>query len=347
MALSTIVTVNGSLGISKGELDMEQINKTAFLSYSWDSTPHQQWVVRLANKLRIEGGIDAKVDVFETQTNTVNLNAMMIQNMRDNDFVLFVLTEQYAEKADALEGGVGFETMLSLPILRNNPNKLIFLLRHQGNFQKAFPFHLDGYYAIDFSKDNQFEEKFEELLHRIEGVPLYKMEPVGKPRKLQPRDLDNVKSEGVDFSDFDIPNLKRITDRDIEKFMKDSFKQIIGLFNILFTKIQSLNPNFEFDQEEVDNHKTVFKLYVEGQNVNTIKIWYGGSFGRNNINLSYGRHTNIMADNSTNEMITYEINEKKQLKLKMTLNIFGNKDVSSPDDIVKEIWKNSIAHSVK
>lgn len=325
---------------------MKQINKTAFISYSWDSTSHQEWVVRLANKLRKDEGVDAKVDVFETQTSTVNLNQMMISNMRDNDFVIFVLTEKYAEKADALEGGVGFETMLSLPVLRKNPNKLIFLMRHQGNFEKAFPFHLDGYYAIDFSNDNQFEEKFEELLYRIDGVPLYKMEPVGVPRVRQSRDLGKLESSDLNFFDIEIPSLKRITDRDIEKFMKDSFQQMVRLLNSLFSKVQSANPNFEFDQDDIDNYKKVFKIYVDGENVNTIKIWFGGMLGRNSINLSYGRYIN-MSDNSTNEMLTYEIDDRKKLKLKMTMSMFGNKNVSTPEEIVKEIWKNNIAHSIK
>jgi len=322
---------------------MDETNPTAFISYSWDSTPHQEWVVRLANKLRREG-IAAKVDVFETQTSTVNLNAMMIKNMRDNDFVIFVLTEKYAEKADSLEGGVGFETMLSLPILRKNPNKLIFLLRHQGSFEKAFPFHLDGYYAIDFSDDRQFEPKFLELLHRIQGVPLYKMEPIGKPRVLQPKDLD--KSADFDFSDLDLPSLKRVTERDIEKFMRNSFKHLILGFHSLFTQIQTTNPNFDFDKDDVDNHKTIFKLYLDGHYVTGIKIWYGGFFGGNSINLSYGRQLTT-SDNSVNEMITHDIGDEKKLKLKMTMNIFGNNKTGSAEEIVKEIWKNNLAHSIR
>ncbi|MFC4802596.1 toll/interleukin-1 receptor domain-containing protein [Neobacillus sp. GCM10023253] len=323
---------------------MEQKNKTAFISYSWDSTPHQEWVVRLANKLRVEGGIEANVDVFETTTRTVNLNTMMIKNMRDNDFAILVLTENFAKKANELEGGVGFETMLSLPILRKNPDKLIFILRHQGDFEKVFPFHLEGYYAIDFSNDNKFEEKYNELLHRIEGVPLYRMEPVGKPRVLQPKDLNKTMSIDVDFSDLNLTSSKNITDRDIDKFMKDSFKQITQIFNLLFSQVKNANPGFDFDQEEIEKFKTIFSLYVNGQNVNNIKIWYGGSFGWNTINLSYGRH--LMSDNSMNEMITYDVTDKNELKLKMTMNIFGDKAASTPEEIVKEIWKNNISHSI-
>lgn len=54
-----------------------------------------------------------------------------------------------------------------------------------------------------------------------------------------------------------------------------------------------------------------------------------------------------MSDNSTNEIITHYIDDKKQLKLKMQMTIFGNRNASTPEEIVKEIWKNNIAHYIK
>ena len=65
----------------------------------------------LANALR-KNGVEANIDRFLTQTSTVNLNTMMITNMKKNDFVIVVLTETFAEKADDFKGGVGFETIL-------------------------------------------------------------------------------------------------------------------------------------------------------------------------------------------------------------------------------------------
>jgi hypothetical protein len=37
---------------------------TAFISYSHDGEEHQQWVIRLATHLRLNG-VDAKLDVWE------------------------------------------------------------------------------------------------------------------------------------------------------------------------------------------------------------------------------------------------------------------------------------------
>lgn len=232
-------------------------NKNVFISYSWDSDEHQEWVLYLANQLR-KKGIIADTDVFETQLKSVNLNKMMVDKVRDSDFIIIVLTENYARKADSFQGGVGFESQLTLPLLMENTNKLIPIMRHQGDFNKVFPFHLKGQYAIDFSNDLNFDEKFDELIYRIYGKPRYYVEPIGESPTLEPRipsrnkqKLPNIfkkeEPNNVDFSDLDLPNLKRITDRDVDLFLKDSYKQIINLFISLFTKVKSLNPEFDFD----------------------------------------------------------------------------------------------------
>ncbi|MFC7393020.1 toll/interleukin-1 receptor domain-containing protein [Scopulibacillus cellulosilyticus] len=159
--------------------------KSVFVSYSWDNDEHQKWVLNLTNKLRTNG-VDATIDLFETQNGTTNLNKMMIQGLRDSDSIIIVLTEKYANRANKFEGGVGFETTLSLPILKNNPNRLIFILRHKENYLNAFPFHYRDYYAIDFSDDVSFENAFRKLLYHIAEVPLFEKSPLGKMPILQP-----------------------------------------------------------------------------------------------------------------------------------------------------------------
>jgi hypothetical protein len=329
--------------------------KRGFISYSWDSEEHKEWVLYLANHLRTKG-LEIDTDIFETQIKTVNLNRMMVEKVRDSDFIIIVLTENYARKADNFEGGVGFESQLTLPLLMENPNKLVLIMRHQGDYNKVFPFHFKGQYAIDFSNDIEYDAKFEKLIYRLYEKPLYFVQPLGEVPTLEPRipsrqipgqpTTNKPKSPEFDFSDLNLQNHNRITDRDIEIFMKDNFSQMVRIFHLLFTEYQSTYLNFQFDQDDVDSRKTIFTLYKDGQHVNGVKIWYGGSFGRNTINLSYGRHIST-SDNSTNEMISHEIDANNQLKLKMTMNYFGNKAASTPEDVVKEIWKTHISHSLK
>lgn len=324
-------------------------NKKAFISYSWDSASHQEWVLYIVNQLR-KKGIDAEADVFETQLKSVSLPQMMVDKVRDSNFVVIVLSEEYAKKADQSSGGVGFESRLMLPLLMENPDKLIFIMRYEGNYEKVFPFHLKGQYAIDFSNESEFEKKLDELVYRIYGQPMHYQEPLGKIPEFKPRvpsrntsekqnnDTENKIISEIDLFNMDLSSLKRITDQDIDSFLKGNFKEITNLFNSLFNQIKATNAEFDYDKDDLSNYETIFKLYVKGMNVNTIKIWYGSMFGGSTINLVYGNHMSISA-NSANEIIMHHIDEKKQLRLKMTMNMYGNNTAMSPKEVVQEIWK--------
>lgn len=91
--------------LTKREDIMGQVSdiKKVFISYSWDSTAHQQWVLELVYKLR-DNGVDASIDILKTHE-TVNLNTMMVSNIRDNDYIIIVLTENYSKKLMNLLGG--------------------------------------------------------------------------------------------------------------------------------------------------------------------------------------------------------------------------------------------------
>ncbi|MEH6908524.1 toll/interleukin-1 receptor domain-containing protein [Neobacillus drentensis] len=324
-------------------------NKSAFISYGWDSEEHKQWVMDLANLLR-RNGVIATIDRFITQSNTTNLNAMMIKGMRDNDFVIVVLTENFAEKADNFQGGVGFETLFSLPILQQNPDKLIFILRHKSNFRNAFPFHLQGYYAIDFSDDIGFNDSFQELLHRIHGVPLYEMEPVGPIPQLRPINSKSATASSL-FTDIEIPNLKKITDKDKIDFLKNSYDEMNCLFEELFNTIKSANPNFDYLVEKQSPTMSIYNLFIDGDVKHGFKIWLDnrlGGFGHNSINLKYGkRQWDYTSDNSYNESIYCEVEANKKFTLKMTMNMYGNQKAETPEQIVKEIWKNNLSNHIK
>ena len=326
---------------------MVKENKEAFISYSWDEKLHEQWVMNLVIELR-NSGVDASFDKYETQTKTTNLYQMMIKNMRDNDNIIVILTENFAKKADDMQGGVGFETLLSFPDIQQDPDKFIFLLRHKGNFEDAFPFHLRSFYAIDFSDDKLFDEKFLELLHRIEGVPMYEKVPLGQKRKLMPRrtiDSSNVKKEEL-FEGLELTNSKKIGDIDKERFLAKSYDEMQELFVALFSQIKEGNSNFDFTSEQISNKKHMFKIYFDRQQKTGVKMWLGGQFGFG-INLLFGKHIDPFSDNSMNETIYCEVNDKKELVLRRTMNIFGNKETNSnPKSIVQEIWKSSLSHYI-
>jgi SEFIR domain. len=167
---------------------MSKDHPSVFISYSWDSEEHENWVTVLAAKLR-ENGVDATIDKFETQSKTVNLNRMMIEKIKNSDNILLILTENYAKKADTFQGGVGYETNLLIQYIKDNPDKIILIMRHKGDYRKAVPFYLEGFHFINFSHDDQFDIKFDELLYRIYQVDVIDVPKVGPKPKLESKKL--------------------------------------------------------------------------------------------------------------------------------------------------------------
>lgn len=312
---------------------------TAFISYSWDSQEHQDWVTGLVNFQR-ENGVEATLDVFETQTSTKNLNRMMIENIKNNDFAIIIMTPNYAQKADELQGGVGFETTMLISCIRENPNKIIPVLRSTDR-KNAIPFYLKGIYYLDFSDDHSLPEKSKELLHRLYGIDLIEKAPLGNRPDLKPRSIGELIQPVAGKFDDLIPNLMLPTDRDKNQFMRESYVQIKGGLIQLLERTKQKNANFDFECENITNKKALLRAYVNGQQKYAVKIWLGSGFGsrEETINLSYGNYVSE-SDNSMNEYISCEVTEDKILRLKMNMNMFGNRDVHTPEEVAREIWSN-------
>ena len=313
---------------------------TAFISYSWDNEEQKEWVTSLVNLLR-QKGVVATSDVFQTQKGTVNLNTMMVANIRDSDYTIIVLTEQYAEKADLLQGGVGFETGMLIPYVQGNMQKIIPIMNCRWNSARTVPFYLKGIHYIDFSDQSLFNEKFKELLHRIHGVDMVEEEPVGESPVLTPRKTGGVVQDGLMGLTNLIPDLRAITDLDKNKFMKESFIAIKGGLLELLENTKHKNINFDFEPEDITNRMTIYKIYMNGNQKYAVKVWLGSGYssGPETINMAYGNRISDY-DTSMNEMVTCEVGKDKKLNLKMTMNRSGDKEANSPKLVVIEVWNN-------
>lgn len=150
---------------------------SAFVSYSHDSTEHKQWVLTLATRLRA-AGVDAILDLWELQPGD-DLPAFMERNLASANRVLMICTEKYVQKANAGTGGVGYEKMIVTADLARNidSNKVIPVIRQAGTRQ--VPTFLGTKLFIDFSREEQFEFAFDELVRTIHNAPLFVKPKVG------------------------------------------------------------------------------------------------------------------------------------------------------------------------
>ncbi len=148
----------------------------AFVSYSHDSQEHKKWVLDLAIRLR-NNGIDAVLDQWELKPGD-DLPHFMERGLVEADRVLMVCTEKYVDKANAGAGGVGYEKMIvTADMLKSiSSNKVIPLVRQ--NAGHHLPAFLRSKLFLDFSRPDQFEFSFDELIRSLHNAPLFEKPPI-------------------------------------------------------------------------------------------------------------------------------------------------------------------------
>ena len=142
-----------------------------FVSYSHDSQLHKKWVLELATRLR-NVGVDAALDQWDLGP-WDDIPHFMEQNLATADRVIMVCTEKYVEKANAGTGGVGYEKMIVTAdlIARVDSNKVIPIVRQVE--AHLVPSFLKSKMYLDFSREDQFEESFDDLTRSIHNAPLF------------------------------------------------------------------------------------------------------------------------------------------------------------------------------
>lgn len=84
-----------------------------FISYSWDSEDHKQWVQQLAEDLTdLMPDLDVEYDQ-RGMDHRVDRNQYMESAIFESDAVLVIITKNYTEKANTRQGGVGRETAMA------------------------------------------------------------------------------------------------------------------------------------------------------------------------------------------------------------------------------------------
>ena len=149
----------------------------AFISYSHDTLEHKKWVLELATRLR-NNGIDAILDQFELQPGA-DIPHFMETHLASSDKILMICTDKYVEKANKGQGGVGYEKMIITSNLMKNidGNKIIPIIRQTGTID--VPTFLKSKLYLNFSKADDYEFSYDELVRTIHNSPLFQKPPVG------------------------------------------------------------------------------------------------------------------------------------------------------------------------
>ena len=151
-----------------------QSKKNIFISYSWDSTEHQQWVLSLADLINSHGG-NAIIDRTHLKYGG-HIKTFMLKSIIEVDIVLMILTPNYKLKADSLEGGAGYEYNIIndelFKVITTN-EKFIPIIR-EGSLEESVTNFLRGFNCADLRDGDKYVLNLQALLKQILNADIKK-----------------------------------------------------------------------------------------------------------------------------------------------------------------------------
>lgn len=169
---------------SKTTEKTDEYHPKVFISYSWDSEEHKEWVLNLATKL-CENGINVILDQWEISNKGGSLIPnFMIKSVTEAQRVLCIMTPNYKKKTDQLEGGVGFEYSILSSETANDlkTTKFIPILRN-GDEQQSTPILLNQRIRYYMRDEDDFDSSFQLLLRDLYNEPIVVKPSLGKKPK--------------------------------------------------------------------------------------------------------------------------------------------------------------------
>jgi hypothetical protein len=166
----------------------ELTSPKAFISYSWSSPEHQEWVLALATDLE-ESGIHVVLDKWELREGADKF-AFMEKSVTDPSIrkVIVVCDRLYAEKADGRKGGVGTETqIISKEVYEqvdptDQVQKFVAVITEKDEHDRPYlPTFLKSRIHIDMSTPELRSQNLEQLVRWVYDKPLHRRPERGKP----------------------------------------------------------------------------------------------------------------------------------------------------------------------
>lgn len=149
-----------------------------FFSYSHDSEIHKNWVLSLATRL-VANGVNVILDQWDLTLGS-DLPRFMEVGLTTADRVVVVCTEPYVDKANAGEGGVGYEKMiLTAQLMKTITSDRVIPAIRANTYVTPTPIFLASRVYVDFRDDLLYEAKYTELLRDIHGQKVKPRPPLG------------------------------------------------------------------------------------------------------------------------------------------------------------------------
>ncbi|EHQ26996.1 toll/interleukin-1 receptor domain-containing protein [Mucilaginibacter paludis] len=141
-----------------------------FISYTWDSEEHMEWVRLLAERFLYED-FDVILDQFDLEIGH-DINFFIERSITESAYVLIIMTPKYKQKADNRIGGAGREYYIMNHYLMRDLNKkggkYIPILRGVDR-ENSTPIMLYDRISVDLNEDPLDLFKFGRLVDHLRG----------------------------------------------------------------------------------------------------------------------------------------------------------------------------------
>lgn len=161
-----------------------------FISYSWTTPEHEEWVLDLATRLHADDGVVVTLDKWDLKDG-YEIYAFMESMVKADengegivDKVLLICDKGYQQKANNRKGGAGVEAQIVSPEIYQDikQEKFVPIVVEKDDEGKPYlPTYLNGRKYIDMSSDEVFEQGYEQLLRNLYQKPQYSKPKNGTP----------------------------------------------------------------------------------------------------------------------------------------------------------------------
>lgn len=226
-----------------------------FLSYARTNLEYADSIVEFASTLR-ENGIDASLDEWDLKPGSDIYHFMESKIKSEADFVLLMINEEFTEKANNREAGVGTETqMISKELYENvEQGRIIPIIwRRDDKGEIKLPTIVETRYYIDLSSDDKFVENYELLLRTLFNKPKNPKTEIGEmPEWLNDTNNRFTKTKTI---------IKRF-DSQVEQHPEKFNYLIEDFFNEYFEYLKTFK--IEFTTQDTDTaSKEIYKTIEE------------------------------------------------------------------------------------
>lgn len=225
-----------------------------FISYSWDSEQHKQWVLDLSKDLREKYRVYTLLDRYNRGGD--DLPTFMQKGLKKADRVLIIGTPTYKKKLENSEGGgAKFEDqVITISLYKDMGSAKFVPVLREGSFSDSFNTLIETRLGYDMRNDGQYEKVLQEIAADLWGVPMNVAPTLGPKPNFTPaaQPLQSI-----------IPETSRDYTTIVKNYLLDQSKQIL-LTELIETEAKNAF-NSILECANYSNHQTpeTFSRYIE------------------------------------------------------------------------------------